>query len=140
MNSKIKLGDGLLIWLSSSLSCVLLAISVGPGCSFGHDIQDFNVLATDSFQIKSSDHLQAQNIEENSRRDIESYVLKWTNQERKKRRLPILETNPTLGKLAQIHSRNQAKSGLMAHDSVKFPQGWQTFEERMKKLRFVPPI
>ena len=79
-------------------------------------------------------------LEEQTRRDIESLVLKWTNVEREKREIPALKTSPLLWKLSQIHSRNQATSGVMAHASENFPKGWRTFEERMKKLKFVPPM
>lgn len=79
-------------------------------------------------------------LEEQTRRDVESLVLKWTNEERKKHKLPALTTSLLLGKLGQAHSLNQAKAALMAHDSDKFPKGWQTFQERMKKLRYTGSV
>ncbi|MCX5873983.1 MAG: CAP domain-containing protein [Deltaproteobacteria bacterium] len=79
-------------------------------------------------------------LEEQTRQDVEWLVLKWTNEERRKRKLPALTTSLLLGKLGQVHSLNQAKADLMAHDSDKFPKGWQTFGERMKKLRYVGPV
>lgn len=79
-------------------------------------------------------------LEEQTRLDVESLVLKWTNEERKKRKLPVLTTSISLGKLGQVHSLNQAKAALMAHDSDKFPKGWQTFQERMKKLHYTGSV
>ncbi len=126
--------------LVTCLSCFFFLLCIFFEICLGWQPDDFHVSTKDSHPIERSGTVKFQNIEENTRRRIESYVLKWTNQERKKRSLPILKTNLFLGKLAQIHSRNQAESGMMAHDSEKFPEGWRTFEERMKKLRFVPPV
>jgi|GEM_PF-3177944 len=140
MNSEIKLGGSVTISLFVCLFWTLFPISNAIGSSLEQIPKDFNVSVRDTHTTKNSDKVSAQNIEENTRKDIELYVLKWTNQERQRRRLPILKINPTLGKLAQIHSRNQATSGVMAHDSDNFPKGWRTFEERMKKLKFVPPM
>ncbi len=71
--------------------------------------------------------------------DFAKLILKWTNTERKKQRVPALMISPVLSKIAQTHSTNQAGVGLMAHDSAKFPIGWQTFGERIKKLHFPGP-
>jgi uncharacterized protein YkwD len=140
MNSEIKLGGSVTISLFVCLFWTLFPISIVIGSSLEQIPKDFNVSVRDTHTTKNSDKVSAQNIEENTRKDIELYVLKWTNQERQRRRLPILKINPILGKLAQIHSRNQATSGVMAHDSDNFPKGWRTFEERMKKLNFVSII
>lgn len=66
-------------------------------------------------------------------------ILKWTNAERKKIGVPALIISPLLSKVAQTHSNNQARAGLMAHNSAKFPKGWQTFGDRIKKLHFSGP-
>ncbi len=71
--------------------------------------------------------------------DFAKLILKWTNAERKKQRIPALIISPLLSKIAQTHSSNQAGAGLMAHNSAKFPIGWQTFGERIKKLHFAGP-
>lgn len=65
---------------------------------------------------------------------INTLILNWTNEERKRRRIILLKLNPLLSRLALIHSRNQANAGIMGHNSTKFPNGWQTFEERTNKL------
>ena len=75
-----------------------------------------------------------------SRVELERFILKWTNQERTHRKLPTLRTNIALGMLAQTHSQDQARARLMAHNSDKFPTGRQTFDERMKTLKFQKPV
>jgi uncharacterized protein YkwD len=75
-----------------------------------------------------------------SREELERLILKWTNQERVSRKLPMLRTNVALGMLAQAHSQDQARVRLMAHNSDKFPKGRQTFDERMKTLQFPMPV
>jgi len=95
-----------------------------------------NSITQHNYEGKLSNKTKGPEVEERSRRDIEGLILKWTNEERKKRAIPALMISGLLGKLAQQHSRNQAGAGLMAHNSEKFPKGWQTFGERMKKLHF----
>ncbi len=71
--------------------------------------------------------------------NIESLILKWTNAERRKRHIPLLKISAPLNRLAEAHSRNQARTGIMGHNSEKFPKGWQTFDERIKRLHFSAP-
>jgi uncharacterized protein YkwD len=75
-----------------------------------------------------------------SRAELERFILKWTNQERTNRKLPTLRINIALARLAQTHSQDQARVSLMAHNSEKFPKGRQTFDERMKTLQFPRPV
>lgn len=119
---------------------MLVLICSTPDNSLGEDLKDPGVYSNSRGPVINSAREKAFHDEEETRRDIESYVLKWTNTERKKLQLSLLKTSATLGRLAQSHSRNQARAGLMAHDSHKFPEGWGTFEERMKKLQIVPPV
>ncbi len=45
----------------------------------------------------------------------EKTLLDWTNKERAKEKLPPLEPNPLLFKMAREHSANMAKKGAMNH-------------------------
>lgn len=93
--------------------------------------------------IASGTFVEAQGVKggsDRSREELERFILKWTNQERTNNKLPTLRTNIDLGRLAQIHSQDQAKARLMAHNSEKFPKGRQTFDERMKTLQFPRPV
>lgn len=93
--------------------------------------------------IASGTFVEAQGVKggsDRSREELERFILKWTNQERANNKLPTLRTNIDLGRLAQIHSQDQAKVRLMAHNSEKFPKGRQTFDERMKTLQFPRPV
>jgi uncharacterized protein YkwD len=47
--------------------------------------------------------------------DEEKQVLEMTNAERAKKDLPPLKANPTLIKVARLHSANMAKQGIMSH-------------------------
>jgi uncharacterized protein YkwD len=47
--------------------------------------------------------------------EAESQILELTNQERKKKELPLLRHNPVLSQLARAHSANMAKQGKMDH-------------------------
>ena len=63
--------------------------------------------------IASGTFVEAQGVKggsDRSREELERFILKWTNQERTNNKLPTLRTNIDLGKLAQIHSQDQAKA------------------------------
>ena len=67
---------------------------------------------------------------------LESAILKYTNAERVKAGLPPLKVSSALDTVADIHSKNQAYAQTMAHDSSKFPAGYQTMSDRTKKIDF----
>ncbi len=63
-------------------------------------------------------------------------LLLETNRARSKAGLAPMTAIRALNDLATIHSRNMCLAGELKHESDKYPPGWRTFDERMKRIGF----
>ncbi|MBI4965398.1 MAG: CAP domain-containing protein [Desulfomonile tiedjei] len=59
-------------------------------------------------------------------------VLRYTNEERRQRKLAPLMMGSGLQFLASTHSANMCELRKLQHESDKFPEGWQKFAGRLK--------
>lgn len=64
--------------------------------------------------------------------EMETSVLRYTNEERTKRALDPLQASPALGFLAVQHARHMCGTGSLKHESLAFPVGWQKFFQRLQ--------
>jgi uncharacterized protein YkwD len=66
-------------------------------------------------------------------KSVEEKILQYTNEERLKRRLPLLQPSDALKYVARRHSGNMCATKRFEHESSRFPRGWQRFETRLKR-------
>jgi uncharacterized protein YkwD len=65
---------------------------------------------------------------------MEEALLRYTNEERERRKLPSLRTSTGLQFLARGHSTNMCEIRTLQHESNKFPEGWRYFAGRLKMV------
>lgn len=65
---------------------------------------------------------------------MERSIERYTNHERVKRGLALLNSSPALAFLAKGQSRNMCQADRLIHESDKFPSGWKKFEQRLKQV------
>ncbi len=65
---------------------------------------------------------------------LERFLLDVTNSERSKNGLKALKSLKKMDELAFTHSSDMCRSGVLAHESERFPSGRQKFQDRMKSI------
>lgn len=65
---------------------------------------------------------------------LERFLLDVTNSERSKNGLKPLKSLKKMDELAATHSFDMCTSGVLAHESERFPLGRQKFRDRMKSI------
>lgn len=65
---------------------------------------------------------------------LEEKILRYTNVERGRKGLPPLRISPALKLVARRHSRNMCRTGRFQHESDAFPQGWERFQGRLRRV------
>lgn len=88
-------------------------------------------------QKKQAPQLQTQPHAQTARgalSSLEKTVISFTNGERKKHGLAPFRASVALSQVARKHSVNMCRSGVMLHESDKFPLGWKTFQERLRHI------
>ncbi|MGB9618715.1 MAG: CAP domain-containing protein [Desulfomonilaceae bacterium] len=83
-------------------------------------------------------HPQAQPQEKLDRPEqiLAERLLRETNKARSKEGLGPLTASHGLDVIARTHSRNMCAAGELKHESDKYPAGWRTFAERMKRMGY----
>jgi uncharacterized protein YkwD len=66
--------------------------------------------------------------------DPEKSIIRFTNEERRKKGLPPLRYSPALKYLARTHTLNMCRVGKLKDKSGSFPKGWRTFNGRLDKV------
>lgn len=61
-------------------------------------------------------------------------LLVETNTARLRQGLEPLAPKKKLSEIAMIHSRNMCTAGELRHESDKYPPGWRTFVDRMRRI------
>ena len=72
-----------------------------------------------------------------STKSVEDKILDYTNEERRKKNLPLLQSSDALRFVARQHSGNMCSTRDFSHESVHFPKGWQHFATRLKHVGVV---
>jgi uncharacterized protein YkwD len=65
-------------------------------------------------------------------KQLEKALVFFTNKERTKADMPVLELSPALNFLARGQSTNMCDKRTLQHESDSFPAGWRKFRDRMK--------
>ncbi len=75
-----------------------------------------------------------QSVAAASTKSVEDKILDYTNEERRKRNLPLLQSSDALRFVARKHSGNMCSTKHFNHESVRFPKGWRHFATRLKRV------
>ncbi len=111
------------------LSCLLgLCVMAQPPASRGSDGKPANPLKSSQVQ-----HHETQSRPEEA---LAQRLLMETNRARSKQGLGPLTASKNLEFIAKIHSRNMCAAGELKHESEKYPAGWRTFADRMKRIGY----
>ncbi len=78
--------------------------------------------------------MKSKRVKASSNEVLEKLVLRFTNEERRRRGLQPLKFSPALRYVARKHSANMCQSGVFQHEDSQFPQGWETFDERLGRV------
>jgi len=93
-------------------------------------------LATAKDRGKDAEKKQGQERANSSSKEpnlmMERAVLRYTNNERLRLKLPPLHMSTGLQFLARAHSANMCEVRTLQHESDKFPRGWRYFAGRLK--------
>jgi len=65
---------------------------------------------------------------------LEEKILRYTNVERGRKGLPLLRMSPALKLVARRHSGNMCRTGTFRHESDAFPDGWERFQGRLRRV------
>jgi len=112
------------------LLCLLgLSVIAQPPASLSRDLTADN----------RPKHPHVQSTERLSRpeQSLAQRLLMETNRARSKEGLAPLTTSHGLEVIARTHSRNMCEAGELKHESEKYPVGWRTFAERMKRMGYL---
>jgi uncharacterized protein YkwD len=110
-----------------ALVCWVTALSCGVG--FCQKAGDTSRSKRQAGAGTSSSQWSPQEVEK-----LQQHILRETNEKRKKHGLQPFTASPALGSVAATHSRNMCQTRVFKHNSDAYPQGWQTFTKRMKKV------
>jgi uncharacterized protein YkwD len=120
----------LLRTLRQTKFCEVLLLTICSAFLGGH------VLAAEPVNRSSAKEVAREQItlKKEDIRLMEEGILRLTNHYRARKGLTALESSPALRFLAQHQSRNMCSSGLLAHESKTFPDGWQKFSDRLSAI------
>jgi uncharacterized protein YkwD len=63
---------------------------------------------------------------------LEEITFRFTNEERRKKNLPLLRPSLALKFVARQHCTNMCRTATFQHESLVFPKGWKQFESRLR--------
>jgi uncharacterized protein YkwD len=95
------------------------------------------LLTSPSVALVAGQKTQARNpqsVVAASTNSVEDKILGYTNAERRKRNLPLLQSSDALRFVARKHSGNMCSTKHFNHESVHFPKGWRHFATRLKRV------
>lgn len=124
LNAGPSSGKGLLSQISFALPLVVIFLVVQLEMLRSRDIKAEPTELSQIGRLRKPTHLDYMMAEG---------LLKETNRVRSANGLAPVIASDSLSDIARTHSRNMCLAGELKHESDKYPHGWQTFGERMKR-------
>lgn len=104
------------------LACLMIAaIAIPTDHSFGFSAREKTTA------MKAGGSLKATEVKQ-----LEKALLVFTNKERTRAGLQVLENSPALNFLARGQSKHMCDKNTLKHESDTFPPGWRRFRERLE--------